>query len=113
MNVLLIDNDAMLLEAMRVLLFFKKFGVVAYESSLLAVEHFEDDPHWPDFVITENTMPEMSGVEVVKAIHSIRPDLPVILCTAEDGLFDKSESSLFDHIVFKPFMPEDLLDLLK
>ncbi len=46
-----------------------------------ALALFRLDPSRFDLVITDQTMPEMAGVELAEEVIAIRPDMPVILCT--------------------------------
>jgi PAS domain S-box-containing protein len=52
-----------------------------HTSSLAALEEIQAAPGQYDLVITDQTMPELTGVQLAKAIREVRPDLPVILCT--------------------------------
>ncbi len=69
----------------------KKLGyrVTGITESVEALELFWEDPSQFDLVITDQTMPELSGDELTLALHDIRPDLPVILCTGYNYLMDK------------------------
>jgi len=63
--------------------YFERLGyrVTASQSSPDALELFRTNPHRFDLVITDMTMPRMSGDELAAAMLSIRPDLPIVLCT--------------------------------
>ena len=54
------------------------FSVSTFHSSLEALAAYKKDPQKYDLLITDNTMPKMTGVELVKNIKSITPQLPVI-----------------------------------
>jgi YesN/AraC family two-component response regulator len=55
--------------------------VSATTSSVEALELFRTQPNRFDIVITDYTMPHMTGVDLAKEMLRIRPDIPVILCT--------------------------------
>lgn len=57
-------------------------------SSLNAINIFRDQPDDFDVVITDLTMPDMTGEELVKEILTIRPDTPIILCTGNSEKID-------------------------
>ncbi|MBF0477157.1 MAG: response regulator [Deltaproteobacteria bacterium] len=50
-------------------------------SSLEALELFRSEPGKFDLVITDQTMPQMTGLELAKELLKIRRDIPIILCT--------------------------------
>jgi len=45
-----------------------------------------------DLLITDQTMPEMTGSELVKELHAIRSDLPIILCTGYSNLINAEKA---------------------
>jgi CheY-like chemotaxis protein len=57
------------------------YRVTAYTDSQEALDWFQTDPHAVDLVITDQTMPELSGEALARELHRLRPQLPIILCT--------------------------------
>jgi CheY-like chemotaxis protein len=57
------------------------YNVTVMADSLEAWDYFQSDPKAVDMIITDMTMPNLTGVDLVKKVLSLRPDLPVILCT--------------------------------
>jgi PAS domain S-box-containing protein len=57
------------------------YTVTAAADGRAALETFGNDPAAFDLVITDQTMPRMSGLELASELSTVRPDLPVILCT--------------------------------
>jgi PAS domain S-box-containing protein len=56
--------------------------IVRYETdSVAALAAFRENPHSFDLVITDQTMPNLTGSELSKELMKIRPDIPIILCT--------------------------------
>jgi CheY-like chemotaxis protein len=76
----------MLVELNRERLHSLGYNVVTSTSSVQALEIFKNDPHRFDLVITDYTMPHLTGIDLARALLSIRPDIPVILCS---GLNEK------------------------
>jgi CheY-like chemotaxis protein len=66
------------------------YSVEPYTSSVSALECFRESPASYDLVITDQTMPEVTGSKLAEQLLAIRPDLPVILCTG----FSKSLTPL-------------------
>ena len=57
------------------------FRIEAMSSPLQALEQFRQNPERYDIIITDLTMPEMTGIELAEKLHKSRPQLPVILMT--------------------------------
>ncbi len=65
----------------------------------------------PDFVLTDENMPGLSGLDLIRRLHNERPDLPLILMSSEDSQVLAAEASLAGASAFlvKPFTPDQLL----
>jgi DNA-binding NtrC family response regulator len=66
---------------------FRRLGyeVQAFTDSRAALEAFRESPTRFDLLITDQTMPELTGIDLSERIRDIRPGLPVILCTGLDN----------------------------
>jgi len=80
-RILFIDDDNAYREVMSDVLQFAGHGVVAEGSAEKAIDIFLKDPTRFDLVLTDLVMPEMGGDVVSERIHSIRPDVPVLVIT--------------------------------
>ena len=80
-RILYIEDERQVAEVGRRLLTHLGYQVTAINSSVEAREVFSSRPHDFDLVITDLTMPQMTGVELAAAFVKIRPDLPIILCS--------------------------------
>ena len=65
-----------------------------------------------DAVVTDQTMPHMTGVEFATQVRRLRPELPILLMSGnlDAGLLE--HEGLFDGYISKPFRLEPLLELL-
>ena len=54
---------------------------------------FRLDPSRFDLVITDQTMPEMTGIDLASEILAIRPDMPIIMCTGFSHLVDADRAT--------------------
>ena len=79
--VLLVDDEEMMVDVTGQILERLGFTVVARTSSIDALEAFQEKPDEFDLVITDQVMPNMTGTELARKLISIRPDIPVILCS--------------------------------
>lgn len=80
-RILFVDDEKSLVKSTRGILERLGYTVVATTSSIEALETFRQHPDRFDLVITDLTMPGMTGVELSKGLLSIRPDIPIVLCT--------------------------------
>ncbi len=80
-RLLFIDDEESTLKMMSTMLTKLGFSVKVFSSPRRALEVFRQDPAAFDLLITDLTMPEMNGIELISALHEIREDLPVILLT--------------------------------
>ncbi len=80
-NILFIDDEQNLVDIGRHMLESLGFVAVATTSSIEALSLFSEDPMRFDMVITDQTMPRLTGIELARKCLVLRPDLPIILCT--------------------------------
>lgn len=80
-RILLVDDEAVLIEAIERMLEYLGYQVTATTSSAQALLMFREQPEQFDLVITDYTMPEMTGADLAHELVQIRGDIPIILCT--------------------------------
>jgi len=57
-----------------------------------ALAMFTLNPGYFDVVITDMTMPKMTGANLAEKLRKIRPDIPIILCTGYSSLIDEEKA---------------------
>ena len=109
-RILLVDDEAMLTEVLGSMLAMLGYQVTTTESSLEALALFQGDPQGFDLLITDMTMPELTGDRLTNEVRLLRPDLPVIICTGYNRrLSDYHPESLsVQAILMKPVEQQDL-----
>ncbi len=109
-RVLLVDDEEILIEMGQVILGRLGYQVVATTSPVEAVELFRSDPQRFDIIITDLTMPKMTGVELAAEITALRPGVPIILCTGLAGKITEEEAgqSGIQAMIKKPVSKNDL-----
>lgn len=80
-RILVVDDEPNLTALARRILENLSYKVVSESSSTKALEIFKSNPEQFDLVITDQSMPDMSGSELIAEVLKIRPDIPCILCT--------------------------------
>ena len=114
-HILLIDDETMLVELGQKMLEGLGYKVTALTSSLKALAIFQNHPDLFDAIITDQTMPEMTGLELSKKILQIRPDIPIILCTGYSTLIDEEQAKTegIKGFALKPLSKKVIATLLR
>ena len=99
-RVLLVDDEETVVLAMQGLLESLGYDVVVHTRSPEALEAFRTDPDRFDVVITDQTMPQMTGEDFIHALRRLRPELPVILCTGFSHVMDARKARALGQVTF-------------
>ena len=109
-RILVVDDEAAIIKLEETLL--KKLGykVTSRTGSIEALEKFRKDPYAFDLVLTDMAMPNMTGEKLAMEMISIRPDLPVIMCTGFSERIDKQKAEAIGvkGFLMKPVVNRDL-----
>lgn len=102
-SILLVDDEQFITELEKEYLEKLGYEVTARTSSVEALEAYKAKPEKFDLVITDMTMPNMTGDSLARKIKRIRSDIPVILCTGfSENINGDSENSRVDAFLMKP-----------
>lgn len=107
--VLVVDDNAYVLESTSVLLGSLGFSVVSCKNAELALDTLKTERF--DAVLTDIKMPGMTGIDLLREAHAVNPNMPVILMTAYaemDLAVSAVKQGAFDFII-KPYKPEHLI----
>ncbi len=80
-NILFLDDEPMIALMAEEMLRFIGFSISSLTNSRVALDIFTANPMQFDIVITDQTMPGLTGLELSRKMLELRPDLPIILCT--------------------------------
>lgn len=108
-TILFVDDEIYLAEVGREMLEDYGYCVDIMTSSRQAFEWFEKNRDRYHLLITDYIMPEMTGVQLVEKIHSLRPDLPVIMCSGIDLPSEIFQTVCITKVLSKPFDMEKLV----
>jgi CheY-like chemotaxis protein len=104
-RVLLVEDEEIQLQSLERMLKRLGYRATSYRNGPDALADFEAHPNNYDLVITDQTMPQMTGVQLAKAILRVRPDIPVILCTGYSEVIEAEEAKGLGirEFIMKPF----------
>jgi CheY-like chemotaxis protein len=114
-RILFIDDEAQLVDLGHELLSSLGYEVESTTDSAEALKLFSDDFNRFDLVITDQTMPNLTGRELIKELKVIRPDIPTILCTGHSSKIEE-ESAIalgIDAFAYKPLDLNTLSQLIR
>lgn len=92
-NILLVDDEKAILDMGRQMLERLGYRVIVQSNPLEALNLYKSRPNMFDLIITDMTMPQMTGDKLSKEILKIRPDMPIILCTGFSEKINKEYAS--------------------
>jgi len=114
-QILFIDDEELLMEMGKDLLERLGYTVTCRRSSFEALETFMNDPHQFDLVITDQTMPGMTGIDLARRMLQVRPDIPIILCTGYSNLVSEESAKIVGirEFAFKPLTKSSIAHLVE
>jgi PAS domain S-box-containing protein len=114
-HILLVDDEDVVLELTEEILKDLGYTVTTRNSVSEALKTFRENPDTFDLMITDLTMPEMTGKELAARILEIRPGFPVILCTGFDIEITKEIEALngIRACINKPILIQEIAVTLR
>ena len=108
--VLFIDDEMAIVDIAKKMLQRLGYTTVTRSSSVEALELFQNAPYRFDLVITDVTMPNITGDVLAGRMRKVRSDIPIILCTGySERISEKQAAELgVDFILNKPILLKDL-----
>lgn len=114
-RILMIDDEELLLQMGKDMMERLGYSVTIRNSSLDALATFQNNPDAFDVVITDQTMPGMTGSDLARRILQLRPDMPIILCTGYSNLIDENTAKFIGirEFALKPLTKSTIAHLLQ
>ena len=110
-RILFIDDEELICTMAEDFLELQGYDIETYEDSLEALAAFSIDPSGYDIVVSDQTMPGISGFDLLSRIGEIRRDIPRILCTGYSdylGALDREQTGI-DAFFIKPYRFDELI----
>ncbi len=99
-RILFVDDDQAVLSMGREILESFGYHVVTATNGQIALKSFKQDPSVFDALVTDYSMPEMNGHELIRGVVAIRKDLPCILCSGYMEKVEGEDLSMLGHAVY-------------
>ncbi len=114
-KILFVDDEEDTVDMIKKLLERLGYQVESITSSAEALEIFRAQPKKYDLVITDMTMPHMTGEMLAKELLAIRPDIPIILCTGFNEMIseDRAKAIGIREFAMKPLRIYDLAKIIQ
>jgi CheY-like chemotaxis protein len=103
-SILFLDDEQAIVEMGTAILEGLGYRVAVETDSLRALEAFSARPDEFDLIITDYTMPNLTGMDLAKEVRRIRPDMPILLCTGfSENITPDSVKELGMDLLMKPY----------
>ena len=114
-RILFVDDEKPIAKVTQQMLEGLGYEVESRTSSIEALAAFREHPDEFDLVITDMTMPNMTGKTLAQELIEIRPDVPVILCTGFSHVMNEEEALRIGirAFVMKPLVMRDLAETIR
>jgi CheY-like chemotaxis protein len=114
-RILFVDDEKLLVETARAMLGRLGYEVVATTDPSEALSIFSGEPERFHLVITDYTMPNMTGVDLAKDLMRIRPDIPIILCTGYTEMISRDQAYALGirELAMKPFSRQEMAEMIR
>mgnify|MGYP002725768250 CR=1 FL=1 len=114
-KILLVDDEKPVLNILEQVLDRFGYTTTSFSSSVEAFNCFKKSPCDFDLVITDMTMPKLTGDKLVEDIKNIRKNIPVILCTGFSEQIAQGRTNVFkpDKVLLKPTGKDELLQTIR
>jgi len=114
-EILFVDDEKVILNAYNKMLTQLGYKVTPMENGVDAFELFRADKNRFDLVITDFTMPNMTGMELARKILRLRSDMPIILCTGFNALItpEKAKRLGVREFIMKPVKLKKMAQIIR
>jgi CheY-like chemotaxis protein len=115
-NILFIEDRDMVKHTVETMLLRAGHSVQSFSSAFEGLDHLRENPDRFDLIITDYSMPDINGDEMITEIRADFPDMPIIMMSGDqDNLRDTLNSSQHTdiHVLPKPVLAEDLRRVIK
>ena len=109
-TIMLVDDETALVRLGEEMMAELGYEPVGFSSSTAALESFRGQPDRFDAVLSDESMPELTGSELAEQIHRIRPDIPIVLMSGftSAALATRARDAGVVEVLAKPLVARDI-----
>ncbi len=114
-RILLVDDEDQIVRMMQLMLERLGYQVVAHTDSKRALESFRKSAGVFDLVITDMTMPDMTGLQLARHLREIKSNIPILICTGFSEQIDEKRVQALEiqGLVMKPVVKNELAKAIR
>jgi len=114
-HIVFVDDEEFIVDIAQQMLEMLGYRVVGKTDSRDAFAYVKDHTGEVDLVITDYTMPHMTGFDLAKEIRKLRPELPILLCTGYNTGFSEAEikEAGINAFILKPVVRKELAEVVR
>ncbi|MEH0020690.1 MAG: cache domain-containing protein [Desulfobacter sp.] len=114
-HILFVDDDTAIVKMAAQILERLGYRVTPETGSVAALETFKADPSGFDLILSDMTMPEMTGIQLAEQVKKIRSDIPFIICTGFSDQINAETSQNFNiqGYIAKPILTNEISRVLR
>jgi PAS domain S-box-containing protein len=112
--IMIVDDERVLVNLAEETLAELGYEPAGFDSSVVALQAFRADPQRFALVLTDETMPELTGTELAREIRRLRPEIPIVLMSGYSGsrLTERARAVGVTEVLRKPLVSGDIAEPL-
>lgn len=114
-RILLVDDEDILIDMNK--RYLERFGykVTSFSDSLTALTYFQQNSDSFDIVVTDMTMPNLTGLDLIREIMQIKPNIKTVLCSGYSNIDTEDQARAYgvNDFLTKPFLPKVLTEIIR
>ena len=112
--IMIVDDERALVKLAEETLAGLGYEPAGFDSSVAALQAFRADPLRFDLVLTDETMPDLSGTELARELRRLRPEIPIVLMSGYSGarLTERAHAVGVSDLLRKPLVSRDIAEPL-
>ena len=114
-SVMIVDDERLLVALCEEILAELGYEPIGFSSSTAALMAFRAAPRRFDIVLTDETMPELSGTDLAREIRLLRSDIPIVLTSGYSGapLQERARAVAIQEVLRKPLRRNDIAECFR